>query len=162
MSQALRFNREWAKIKDMKALKLICLLLPFNAYAAAPLNCEAVDVQRLEKEVQRINQRYDDFFRDRREREERAERMRHGSDDRKKLLEAHEKEMEKARQAYQAKPKDHAREEALRLEWEAEQKEKAKRVELARLCEVQQRAKAEELLKKGRAIPDLKEFDLDE
>jgi hypothetical protein len=144
----------------MMALILMFLIPLSPAHAA--VSCDAVDLERMQKEIERINQRYDDFFRERREREEHAEHLQQGVPQVKIEQEARAKELEKARQAYRAVPKDYAKEEAMRLQWEAAQKEQVKKMELARLCEVQQKAKVEELLKKGRKIPELKEFDLDE
>lgn len=137
-------------------------LIAAPALGAPAPNCDSVDMERMKKEIERINQRHDDFFRERREREEREARAQQGAEQVKIQLEARQKELEKARQAFKAVPKDYAREEALRIQWEADQKEKAKKMELARLCEVQQRAKVEEILKKGRKIPEMKEFDLEE
>jgi hypothetical protein len=146
----------------MKLWILIFLLPSIPTLAATPAQCGDVDSERLQKEIGRINQRYDDFFRERREREEREERVQKGAGQVKIDQEIRAKEMERARQTYRAIPKDHSKEEALRVQWEAEQKERLKKIELARLCEVQQRAKTDEILRKGRAIPDLKEFDLDQ
>jgi len=139
----------------------ILILLLFSAPAPAA-TCDDVDMERLEKEIERINRRYDDFFTYEERREKHLQRLQDGVPEAKAIRETREKELERARQAYRAVPKDYAKEEAMRIEWEARQKEKAKQMEANRLCEVQQRQKALAILKRGRKIPELKEFDLEE
>lgn len=143
--------REWILI-------VTCSLSP----AAWALVCDEVDMKRLEREIGRINQRYDDFFEYQERRERHEQVLQEGAAAVKAARESREKELERARQAYKSTPKDYAKEEALRLEWEARQKQRSQQMELARLCEVQQRTRAEEILRRGRKIPELKEFDLEE
>lgn len=140
----------------------ILILISLSAIPAGAMVCDDVDRERLEKEIQRINQRYDDFFQYQEGKERHQRKLEEGVAEVKALKETREKELERARQAYRSTPKDYAKEEALRIEWEARQKEKTKQMELARLCEVQQRAKAQDILKRGRKIPEVKEFDLEE
>ncbi|MGE4132648.1 MAG: hypothetical protein AB7F86_13475 [Bdellovibrionales bacterium] len=112
--------------------------------------------------IRNLNRRYDDFFAYKEAKERRLERINRASGEVKAWRETREVALERARQEYTRIPKDYAREEALRIKWEAEQKERAHQLELARLCEVQQRDAAGQLLKKGRQVPGLKEFDLEE
>lgn len=113
-------------------------------------------------EVERINRRYDDFFQYQHRREDHEAQLQKGVPEVKAEQEARAKVIERARQEYKRVPKDYAKEEALRIDWEKAQKEREKRIEAARVCEVQQRRAAADLLKKGRQIPDLKEFDLED
>ena len=138
------------------------LIALFFHISAGAMVCDTAETERAHREVERINQRYEDFFRYQRKIEERERELEAGVPEVKALQETREKELERARRAYRAEPKNYAREEALRLEWEKSQKEREKRIELARLCEVQQRDAAEQILKKGRNVPELKEFDLEE
>ncbi len=143
----------------MRHWLLIALLNPFTATA---LVCDTAETERAHREVERINQRYEDFFRYQRQLEEHTREVEAGAPQVKIQQEIREKELERARRQYRSVPKDYAREEALRIEWEKSQKDRVKQIELARLCEVQQRDAAEQILKKGRKIPELKEFDLEE
>lgn len=144
----------------MRYALFIPLLFASQAWSAVA--CDPVDMERLEKEIHRIDERYDDFFEYQAKREKHEKELQKGVDEVKQRQEIRAKELERARQAYRAEKKDYAKEEAMRIQWEAAQKDKAKQMELARLCEVQQRAKAEAVLKRGRKIPELKEFDLED
>lgn len=165
-AQVCRFSRESAKIKDMRiALLIISAIfvvhaLPARAEAGGTAACDTADPKARTK-IDYINERYDDFFRYQEAREKHEARLQMGVDEVKAAKEKRELEMKRAAAEYRRTKKDYAKEEALRIEWEKAQKERDKRIELARLCEVQQRRAAEELLKKGRKIPELKEFDLE-
>lgn len=129
--------------------------------AAFAAECDLSDPMAKRK-IDYINERYDDFFRYHQAREEYEVRREAGVPEVKALKEKQALEIRRAAQEYKREKKDYAKEEALRIEWEKEQKEKVKKIELARLCEVQQRRAAEQLIKKGRKIPELKEFDLED
>ncbi len=142
----------------MKALLVfIWLFAPFTH----ALTCDLSGPEAAAR-VEKVNQRYDDFFRVQYEREERLRELEKGVPLVKAERQRHEQRLNEARKAYRAIKKDHAREEALRIEWEKSQKERARKLELARLCEVQQRRAVEQAIKKGRQIPPLKEFDLED
>lgn len=111
--------------------------------------------------VKRINDRYDDFFRYHREREERWNRSRKGVDERKTLLKQREASLEKARKAYVKARKARPSDEADRLRAEAALKERQANHEMLRRRYVNQRDTIEQYLKKGRQIPELKEYDLE-
>lgn len=157
-----RFSRESAKIKNMRPLALTILILSTSTQVHAA-TCEAPESATAGKsKVDYINERYDDFFRFQQAKEEREAKIQKGVAEVKELREKHELELRRAAQDYKREKKDYALEDRMRIEWEKTQKERDKRVEMARLCEVQQRRAAEELLKKGRKIPELKEFDLED
>lgn len=111
--------------------------------------------------VKRINERYDDFFRHRQAQEERDRKTQGSRDERKKIEKAYAAEMEKARQEYVRSRKARPSDEALRLRHEATEKERAANLEMLRRRYVERRDMAEQYLKKGRQIPELKEFDLE-
>jgi hypothetical protein len=113
-------------------------------------------------EVERINRRYDDFFQYQHRREEHEAHLQKGVPEVKAEQEARSKVIERSRLEYKRTPKDYAKEEAMRIDWEKNQRERDKKMEQARVCEVQQRRAAAELLKKGRQIPEMKEFDLED
>lgn len=136
---------------------LASLGISAGAHAAT---CDTAD-PHAKRKVDYINERYDDFFRYQEARERHEAELQKGAGEVKAAREQRELEMKRAAAEYKRTKKDYEREERLRLEWEKSQKERARQVELARLCEVEQRRAAEELLKKGRKIPELKEFDLE-
>jgi biopolymer transport protein ExbB/TolQ len=111
--------------------------------------------------VKRINERYDDFFIHRQAQEEREQKTQGSRDERRKREKAHAEEMEKARKDYVRSRKARPSDEALRLRHEAAEKERAANLEMLRRRYVQRRDVAEQYLKKGRKIPELKEFDLE-
>ncbi len=110
---------------------------------------------------ERINQRYDDFFRYIHEREERLERQQKGHDDRKKAEEARAEKLEREREKYVLERKSRPNMEGLRLKYEEKLKEHQEQMELLRRRYVQQRDEIEQYLKKGRMIPAMKEYDLE-
>ncbi len=147
--------REWA-------LTIILLLIgPSAVTIASAATCDLSD-PLAQKRIDYINERYDDFFRYQQAKEEREARLASGIGEVKALREKHALELKRAAQEYKREKKDHAKEEALRVEWEKAQKERDKDMEARRICEVQQRRAAEQLVKKGRKIPELKEFDLED
>ncbi len=69
--------------------------------------------------------------------------------------------IEKARQEYVKTKRPNPSDEALRLRHEAAEKERAAQHEMSRRRYVEQQVTIEQLLLKGRKIPELKEFDLE-
>lgn len=112
--------------------------------------------------VERINERYDDFFKYHRHLEERWERLKIGADERKKMVREHHKKIEIARQEYVKSRRARPSDEPLRLKWEQEQKNRQEQIEMLRQRYVQKRDTVEQYLKKGRQIPGLKEFGLED
>lgn len=137
------------------------LILVFAVFLAAAGRADGAGSMSTEEMVKRINARYDDFFRWHRAQEERWERLRAGVGERKKAEKEHAREIEKAREAYVKARKERPSDEALRLRFEAAQKERAAHMEMLRRRYVQQRDTAEQYMLKGRTIPELKEFDLE-
>lgn len=138
------------------------LILLFALQFALPMCWAETDNDLGEGEmVKRINERYDDFFRHRQAQEEREQRTQGSRDERKKIEKAHAAGMEKARQDYVRSRKARPSDEASRLRHEAAEKERAANLEMLRRRYVQRRDVAEQYLKKGRKIPELKEFDLE-
>lgn len=121
---------------------------------------QALSVERM---VKRINERHDDFFRYHRELEERWEKRRGTIGERKKLEAIHAEKVEHAREEYVKSKASRVRptDEASRLRHEAAEKDRLAQNEMLRLRYVKQRDTVEQYLKKGRAIPELKEFDLE-
>lgn len=135
---------------------LTLVFLPGLAWA----NCGADG--SINTNIDRINSRYDDFFRHRRDQEERDARSQVGVEEVLAAREAREKRLEEARATYSRVPKDEAREEALRVEWEKGQKQRQLQMAQAANCEVDRRSAAEEVLKRGRKIPEMKEYELED
>lgn len=115
-----------------------------------------------EGEVEKINERYEDFFRYRRYLEERLEKLEEGQGDRQAMLREHARRLEAARKMFveseQAKPSD----EPLRVKWEAEQRARELEREKLRLKHVAERDQLEAYRLRGRKIPEMKEYGLDE
>jgi hypothetical protein len=135
------------------------LLIPLPALSQ---QCDTKDTASGEKMVERINRRYDDFFRYQEHLEEREHMRNKGRGENRAKLEAHEKKIEQARQEYikNRRPKPDSSE--LEAKAEADKKQRSARIEVARRCYLQQRAHAEALLKRGRTIPENKEYELED
>lgn len=139
---------------------LFALLTFFPAFAQIP--CDGNDAGANARAVQRINQRHDDFFRYRDHLEEREQMRDRGRGENKTALEARTKRLEQARIEYlrHQRPKPDTTE--LEAKYEQDRKARNVRIEKARECYVDAQAKAEGMLKRGRMVPENKEFDLDE
>lgn len=132
---------------------IVNLALIINAYGASATVPE--------KELEQINKRYDDFFRWIKARDDRYEKSQIATDDRKKAIKAREERLEREREKFVLERKAKPNTEPLRIKWEAYLKERQEQIELLRRRYVEQRDEAEHYLKKGRAIPELKEYDLE-
>lgn len=117
--------------------------------------------ETVQEMVERINRRYDDFFRFHRDMEARNQARLRGRDERKELERAHRAELERAREAYVKQRRPKGSDEALRRKWEEEQKARAEELEIYRKRYVEKRDRLEEYRRKGRAIPEMKEYDLE-
>lgn len=112
--------------------------------------------------VERINERYDDFFRRQHEIERRDVEREKDAQDIKKVRAQHDQEMEKAREQYVKSRKQTVVDPHLEQAWNEEQKMWKKKNQEARNCYVRTRDEVETIEKKGRRIPENKEYDLDE
>ncbi|MGE0527416.1 MAG: hypothetical protein AB7G93_13535 [Bdellovibrionales bacterium] len=111
--------------------------------------------------VERINRRYDDFFRLEHEREEREAEIRQHAHDVKKARQKRAERLERAREEYvKNRPPREEESEILRKRWEAEEKDRRQRLELARDCYIKNQEEAQEILNRGRRIPELREYNL--
>lgn len=124
---------------------------------------DTVDLTKSAKQVmQEINSRYDDFFKYQNYLQERLERLQSGRNERQERERKHALAMEQARQRLVKERKAKPSDEVLRLRWEAEQKERAQHNELLRRRYVERRDYFEDYLKKGRQIPEMKEYGLED
>jgi hypothetical protein len=132
-------------------------------YSVAAYAVPKCDSKVTGADIDRINKRYDDFFRYRRQLEERDRAREKGRGDLHKGEQAREKALEKARLAYlknrRPAPDHEAKYEAEMLR---HQKERKDELEAARRCYVESQDKAEKLLKRGRMIPGNAEYDLED
>jgi len=158
--QGSRFSKESANIKDMVWL-ILSMNLFFREAAAAP-QCDPRQGSDGLRMVERINERYDDFFRYRDHLEEREFERNKGRGDNKAALRAHAFRLEKARLEYlkNRRPKPDTSE--MEAQAEIEFKARKARVEEARRCYVEQKRYVEQMLKRGRTIPPKKEFDIED
>ena len=136
---------------------LLAVCLSPNCGAQATVAGPASMAEMLEY----INRRYDDFFRWHREQEVHQESLRNAASDRKQKERARAERMERARlQLVQSRRAQPSRE-SLRLQWERQLKERAEEQEMLRRRFVEKRDYLEQYMKKGRQIPQLKEYDLE-
>lgn len=139
-----------------------CLIMLFFCVGGAVHASPNLEVTgSVEEMVERINQRYDDFFRWHRQQEERWKRFEVGTQERKKMEKEHAEKLEHARVAYIKARRERPSDEPLRIKWEKEQKERQEHIEMLRRRYVDQRDTIEKYLKKGRQIPEMKEYDLE-
>lgn len=160
LSKGSLFNKRSAKIKYM--VHMLVLLSLFHTTPALAIECDAKATASSAKMVERINQRYDDFFRYQRQVEERERSRNKGRGENKIALEKHEKRIEAARQEYVKNRRPKPDRSDLEAKAEQERKERNAKMEVARRCFVQQQSAEESLLKRGRMIPGNQEFDLQE
>lgn len=142
---------------------LLVVLLQFMHVSAGATSCDGKDTPAGgEHLVERLNRRYDDFFRYRDHLEEREVARNRGRGERREFLDARAAKLEKARVEYikNRRPKPDTHEEELKAE--AAQKARFAKLEEARRCYVEQQRKVDHLVKRGRAIPEAKEFDLED
>lgn len=138
---------------------LLFFALVFSTVCVAEDNVESSSF--VKDMVERINKRYDDFFRYHRDMEERLAKLEGGRGERKKAESAYYAKIEEARVAYVKNKKPKNSDEALRVRWEQEEKERKEKFELFRRRHVQARDEIERYRLKGRKIPELKEYDLE-
>ncbi len=155
----LCFSRESAKIK---AMSIWFTALSIWVAQSHGVQCESKDVEAHGREIERIDQRYQDFFKEREHLEGRIQEMNQGVNEVRAERLARQKRLDQARQEYRVSPRNQAREDALQAQWEREQKARTAEFEQKRLCEVQQRDRAKTILQRGKKIPEMKEFDLEE
>jgi hypothetical protein len=131
------------------------------ALILSPLASAATVDPAIKKQLAEINARYDDFFRWIKARDERYERSQVATGERKKAEKAHAEFLERAREKYVKERKAKPDMEPLRLKWEQQVKEEKEQMELLRRRYVERRNEVEQYLKKGRTIPEMKEYDLE-
>lgn len=131
------------------------------ALILSPLASAATVDPAIKKQLAEINARYDDFFRWIKARDERYERSQVATGERKKAEKAHAEFLERAREKYVKERKAKPDTEPLRLKWEQQVKEEKEQMELLRRRYVERRNEVEQYLKKGRTIPEMKEYDLE-
>ena len=142
---------------------LILVLNLFSHPVQAALQCDPkAGGAQGEKMVERINRRYDDFFRYRDSLQAREQERNKGRGENKAFLKAHDARLEQARKEYVKNRRPKPDTSALQAQAEAKFKERRAQIEEARRCYVQQRDHAQALLKKGRQIPGKLEFDLED
>lgn len=135
----------------------VALLLLFSAsgWAAEPED-EAKAM------VERSNQRCDDFYRYRRELEERDARREKDSQEIKKFRTNHDETLEAARKEYVKNRRKEIPNPQLEKDWEAANKGwiEANKLEGRRYAE--RKAKVEAITRRGCRVPEMKEYDLED
>ena len=115
------------------------------------------------REIEQINQRYDDFFKHRAHDSEREQVRNHG----RHHLHTHDLEraaaLERARLTYlqtRKAPVDHDGE--LERQMEHARKEREHSIEIARECYVHEQSRLESITRRGRTVPEKQEYDLED
>lgn len=159
-----RFNKEFAKIKKMETQPAhFLLLLALMAPALARASCgDDTTAKEEAKMVERINQRYDDFFSRQHELEADRERREKESGEIKELRQQIVAEHEKARADYVKNRKKAVVDPRLEKEWNESEMAWKEQNKMARNCFVRSRDAVRVIEKKGRRIPGNREYDLDE
>lgn len=116
----------------------------------------------VQSQVKKINERYDDFFRVQRQREEHIRRLESNKENLRARRVAREREIEKARLEFIKNRRPKPDTSQLQADFEAKLKARERHLEVSRRCYVNRKNAADHMLKKGRAIPGLTEFGLDE
>lgn len=122
---------------------------------------EATD-QETRQMVERINERYDDFYRRQREDEELAIKRDQAAKDINAIRLEQQKAMEKARETYVKERKLEAPNPQWEQEWNQQQQAWKEQNKMAGQRYVRERDFVESIERKGRMIPQMKEYDLDE
>jgi hypothetical protein len=144
-------------------IALWAFLIGLNSWGATGVQCSPEEAQGGgPKMVERINQRYDDFYRYRHDLEVRDEERRKGVADVHAKREIHEKEMERALRDYEVHVRPRPDTSKLEAAYLAEQKQRDARLEAARECYVQQKEHALRLESHGRRIPEKLEYDIED
>jgi hypothetical protein len=136
-------------------------LFLFFGGGAQAMECTKDDTAA-KRTVERINERYDDFFRARKSREEREKRREAAKINVRERRLARQHKLELARREF-VKNRHPKPDDSHRQAWfDAQLKERERKMEARRRCYVQNKNEAEQILKRGRAIPGLLEYDLED
>jgi hypothetical protein len=144
---------------------LVTILFLLNASVWPSLaadQCGQLDTSIQKRSIEQINERYDDFFRYQRYLEQREESLESGRGENKGLLAERERRNEEARLEFLKARRPRPDTSALEQAWIVAEKERADRIESARDCTVQQRSQLEQIMRRGRRIPEMQEFHLEE
>lgn len=140
---------------------LVLILSLLSGISAGASQCE-VDNADAKRTVERINERYDDFFRVQKAREEREKRMESSKENLREKRLARERELEIARLEFVKNRRPKPDDSHLQAQFEAQMKARNQKIEAMRQCYVRNKNAAEQILKRGRAIPGLIEYDLED
>lgn len=162
-----RFNKEFAKIKKMATVSantiyfflLITVLVPGLSRAECGDETSAKEEKRM---VERINDRYDDFFKRQHEIEAKQEMREKDSGDIKKFRAQQKETNEQARQEFVKNRKPRVVDPKLEEHWLEQDKAWKEQNKVARNCYVRSKEAVKNVEKKGRRIPEMKEYGLDE
>lgn len=138
---------------------LVVILLPLGAGAA---DCGSEDTAETRAMVERINQRYDDFFRRQRELDETDQRRERDSQEIKATRLDHSRQVELTRQEYVKNRKITVVDPRLERDWLAEDKAWKDQIKNSRRCYAERKRALEAIERRGRRIPGNLEFGLEE
>ena len=135
---------------------LLMLLMAASPVLAAPKDDEEKAM------IERSNQRCDDFYRYRREMDERDAKREKDSQEIKKVRAAHDQALEKAREEYVKNRKHEVVDPKLEKQWDEQQLALKKQNELEAKRYAARKAAAEDAIRKGCHVPENKEYDLED
>ncbi|HMN67473.1 MAG TPA: hypothetical protein PKC28_02945 [Bdellovibrionales bacterium] len=137
----------------------VLLNVTFSLFSVASFADQSPELKR---SLEQINERYDDFLQVHDAQERRQERIDAQRGNRRAEEKARAHALEKARVEFIQSKKKRESDEPLRVRWEKEQKGRQEEFEMLRARYVDRRDTVEQYLRKGREIPPMKEFDLED
>lgn len=112
--------------------------------------------------IQQMNRRYDDFFIQRQAKERLDEQRQKNAANVGSERRAREAAREKARLEYVHNHERVGEDELLRKKWEAAEADRREEQEMSRRRYVKHRDQVDDLRRRGRTVPELKEYDLED
>jgi hypothetical protein len=142
---------------------IVCLVLCILVSLLRPLQCGAEATDSDERAmVERINERYDDFFRRQSELDELNAKREREAQEIKKVRSEHEKEVEEARRLYVLSRRKAVEDPRLEQQWEEQQKQAKQEMDQDRRRYVKEKKTVEDIVRRGRHIDENKEYDIED
>lgn len=143
-------------------MRAICTTLSLCLCLISTSSAQAEDSEVVSPVViEEMNQRYDDYFAHQRAKDRLDEQRQTSALEVKKQRQEHDARLEAARIEHLKMNPRRSEDERLRLQWEAEQAERREEAEMARRRFVRKQDRLEDLRRRGRTVPELKEYDLE-
>lgn len=138
------------------------VIFPFVSAALCGAEATSPGEEETQSTIERINARYDDFFRRQRELQKRDEQRAQKAGEVKRQRRERQEILEEARASYVKSRKKAVEDPRLEKRWLAQDKEWVERNKMARARYVQKKQAVENIQKRGRRIPGNQEYDLED